>query len=89
MTEYRQVLAPPNFARMCDGATRVQGLDRVGSPMQRMTFAGSGTETWTYRWPNGTLEMIGEPVFDAASGEVRDIGILRDPAFSSTPGSPR
>lgn len=89
VTEYQQVLTPANFAWMRYGATREQVLDRIGPPMQRMTFARSGTETWTYRWLNGTFEMIGEPVFDAASGEVRYVGIFRDPAFASTPSSLR
>jgi hypothetical protein len=87
VAEYRQVLTMANFSWMREGASREQVLDRVGPPMQRMVFARSATETWTYRWLNGTFEMIGEPVFDAGTGEVKYVGIFRDPAFSSTPSS--
>ncbi len=87
--EYRQVLDMASFEWMRTGATREEVLDRVGPPMQRMRFAGTQTEAWSYRWRDGTLEMIGEPVFDAKTGKAVSVGIFRDPAYSSTPGSPR
>lgn len=89
VTEYRQVLIIENFEWMRSGVTRDDVLDRVGPPMQRMSFAGTNTEAWTYRWLFGTFEMIGEPVFDATTGKAKYVGIFRDPAFSSMPGSQR
>ena len=87
VAEYSQVLTAANFIWMREGANREQVLDRVGPPMQRMTFARSATEAWTYRWRDQTFEMIGEPVFDAGAGTVKYVGIFRDPAYSSTPSS--
>lgn len=87
VTEYAQVLTAVNFAWMREGATREEVLDRVGPPMEQMSFWRTGTEAWTYRWRHGTYEMIAQPVFDAASGAVKYVGIFRDPAYSSMPSS--
>jgi hypothetical protein len=89
VAEYAQVLTAANFEWMRDGANREEVLDRVGPPMERMSFRRTGTEAWTYRWRFGTFEMIGQPVFDAHSGAVKYVGIFRDPAFASTPSSNR
>jgi hypothetical protein len=89
VTEYAQVLTAANFEWMRAGATREEVLDRVGPPMERMSFWRSGTDAWTYRWLFGTFEMIAQPVFDAHTGGVQHVGIFRDPAYSSTPGSLR
>jgi hypothetical protein len=85
VTEYAQVLTAANFVWMRESATRDQVLDRVGPPMERMSFARSATDVWTYRWLDGTFEMIAEPVFDAQTGVVKYVGIFRDPAYSSPP----
>jgi hypothetical protein len=84
VSQYAQVLTAANFERMRDGATRETVLDRVGPPMEQMSFRRTATEAWTYRWRDGSLEMIADAVFDAHSGEVKYVGIYRDPAFSST-----
>lgn len=85
--EYAQVLTAVNFAWMREGATREEVLDRVGPPMEQMSFWRTATDAWTYRWRDGTYEMIAQPVFDAVSGTVKYVGIFRDPAFSSMPSS--
>lgn len=85
VTEYAQVLTAANFVWMREGATREAVLDRVGPPMERMSFWRTATEVWTYRWLDVTFEMIAQPVFDADSGEVKFVGIFRDPAYSSMP----
>jgi hypothetical protein len=87
VVRYDQVLTMANFLWMREGRTRDEVLDRVGPPFDRMSFRGTATEAWSYRWLDGTFEMIAEPVFDAPSGVVKYVGIFRDPAFSSTPGS--
>ncbi len=90
VTEWTQVLTAENFEWMrSGGVTRDAALDRVGPPKDRMSFAGTATEAWTYRWQYGTLEMIAEPVFSAKTGEVLYVGIFRDPAYSSQAGSQR
>ncbi|HSD52563.1 MAG TPA: hypothetical protein VLC47_00265 [Burkholderiales bacterium] len=89
VAEYAQVLTAANFLWMREGATREEVLDRVGPPMERMSFWRTGTDAWTYRWRDGTFEMIAQPVFDSASGAVKYVGIFRDPAYSSTPSNLR
>jgi hypothetical protein len=84
---YAQVLTAQNFIAMRDGTTREEVLNRVGPPMQRMDFARTGTEAMTYRWLDGTLEMIADVVLDTASNNVKYVAIYRDPAFTSTPSS--
>jgi outer membrane protein assembly factor BamE (lipoprotein component of BamABCDE complex) len=88
VAEYRQVLTAANFEWMRGGATREAILDRMGPPMERMGFWRTGTETWTYRWRDVTLEMIGQPVFEAQTGVVKYVGIFRDPAYESMPSGP-
>lgn len=85
VTEYAQVLTAANFLWLRDGANREEALDRLGPPMQRMAFRGTATDAWTYRWLDGTFEMISDAVFDAQSGVVKYVGIYRDPAYASTP----
>ena len=89
VTEYAQVLTAANFAWMREGASREEVLDRVGPPMEQMRFWRTATDAWTYRWRDGTYEMIAQPVFDDASGAVKYVGIFRDPAYSSMPSGLR
>jgi len=85
VAEYAQVLTAENFQWMREGATREEVLDRVGPPMEQMSFWRTATDAWTYRWRHGTFEKIAQPVFDAASGAVKYVGIFRDPGYSSMP----
>jgi hypothetical protein len=89
VSEYAQVLTPANFVWLREGANREAALDRLGPPMQRMGFWRTATDTWTYRWLDGTFEMIADAVFDAGSGELKYVGIFRDPAYASTPSGVR
>jgi outer membrane protein assembly factor BamE (lipoprotein component of BamABCDE complex) len=89
VSEYAQVLTATNFEWMRQGANREEVLDRVGPPMERMSFHRTATEAWTYRWRDVTLEMIADAVFDAQSGKVKYVGIYRDPAYSSMPSTNR
>jgi hypothetical protein len=88
-SEYAQVLTAKTFVAMRDGVTRDAALDLVGPPMQRMAFPLSETEALTYRWRDGTLEMIADVVFDQRTGSLKYIGIYRDPAYASPPHTPR
>jgi outer membrane protein assembly factor BamE (lipoprotein component of BamABCDE complex) len=89
VAEYAQVLTAANFLWLREGATRDEALDRMGPPMERMSFWRTGTEAWTYRWRDVTFEMIGQPVFDEKTGAVQYVGIFRDPAYASTPSGLR
>jgi hypothetical protein len=82
VTEYAQVLTAKNFSALGQGVTRDAVLDQFGPPIERMSFPRTATEAWTYRWMDGTLEMIADAVFDAKGG-LRHVALYRDPAFSS------
>jgi outer membrane protein assembly factor BamE (lipoprotein component of BamABCDE complex) len=82
VTDYTQVLTAKNFSALGQGATREAVLDQFGPPMERMSFPRTATEAWTYRWMDGTLEMIADAVFDATGG-LKHVALYRDPAFSS------
>jgi len=83
VTEYAQVLTQENFNALPQGASRDMVLDRLGPPMERMNFQRTSTEAWTYRWKDGTLEMLANVVFGAGNGGLIQVMQERDPAFSS------
>ncbi|MCG6875941.1 MAG: hypothetical protein LJE97_12710 [Betaproteobacteria bacterium] len=80
VSEYAQVLTRQNFYALPNGASRDVVLDRLGPPMERMTFARSDTETWTYRWLDGTFQMLANLTFGASGFE--QVSLIHDPAFS-------
>jgi hypothetical protein len=82
VTEYAQVLNMKNFLALQEGATRDAVLDLLGPPMQRMTFAGTGTEVWTYRWIDGTFQMITDATFGAGAGAFKQASMFLDPAYN-------
>jgi hypothetical protein len=81
VSEYTQVLTQQNFYSFPTGASRDEVLDRLGPPMERMTFARSDTETWTYRWLDGTFQMLGNLTLGA--GGFEQASLIQDPAFTS------
>ena len=81
VSEYTQVLTQQNLYASPNGASRDAVLDRLGPPMERMTFARTGTETWTYRWMDGTFQMLANLTFGA--GGLEQVSTMRDPAMSS------
>jgi len=83
VTEYAQVLTLENFNALPREARRSVVLDRLGPPMERTNFKRTATEAWTYRWKDGTLEMIANLVFGAGDGGLIQVMQERDPAFSS------
>jgi hypothetical protein len=83
LTQYDQVLTMQNFDAIPVGASRDAVLDRLGPPMQKMTFERTATETWTYRWMDGTLEMLATAVFGTGTGGFKQITVARDPEFTS------
>jgi len=83
VVEYAQVLTQQNFLALQKDDSRDMVLDRLGPPMERMTFARSATETWTYRWMDGTLEMLADITFGGGTAGLRQVALRRDPAFTS------
>jgi outer membrane protein assembly factor BamE (lipoprotein component of BamABCDE complex) len=81
VSEYTQVLTQQNFYASPNGASRDAVLDRLGPPMERMTFARTGTETWTYRWMDGTFQMLANLTF--GTGGLEQVSVMRDPAMTS------
>lgn len=82
--EYTQVLTRQNFFALPNGASRDVVLDRLGPPMERMKFPNSATETWTYRWLDGTFQMLANLTFGA--GGLEQASLIHDPAFTA-PGT--
>ena len=85
VSEYAQVLTRQNFQALPKEASRDAVLDRLGPPMETMNFARTATQTWTYRWKDGTFEMLAEITFGAGAGGLQQVSLVRDPAFSSAP----
>lgn len=83
VTEYAQVLTMQNFLALQQGATRDVLLDRLGPPMERMSFANTGTEVWTYRWLDGTFQMIANVTIASKAGTFTQVSMFRDPAYTS------
>jgi outer membrane protein assembly factor BamE (lipoprotein component of BamABCDE complex) len=81
VTDYSQVLTRKNFMALPQGAAQSAVLDALGPPMERMTFQRTNTEVWTYRWLEGTFEMLANVVFDTRNGKLTDVFLLRDPVF--------
>jgi hypothetical protein len=84
VSEYTQVLTQQNFYSFPKGASHDEVLDRLGPPMERMTFARSNTEAWTYRWLDGTFQMIANLTFGA--GGLVQVSLIHDPAFTAPGG---
>lgn len=83
VTEYTQVLTMQNFFALQEGATRDAVLDRLGPPMERMSFTNTGTEVWTYRYLDGTFQMLADVTFGAGAGTFRQVTTFLDPAYHS------
>jgi hypothetical protein len=83
VTSYSQRLTRENFMAVPRGATPAAVLDDLGPPMARMAFERTATEAWTYRWLDGTFEMLANAEF-ARGGNLRQIVFQRDPAFSDS-----
>lgn len=81
VSEYTQVLTQPNIYASPNGASRDAVLDRLGPPMERMTFERTKTETWTYRWMDGTFQMLANLTF--GTGGLEQVSVMRDPAMTS------
>jgi len=75
--------ATPTPKKVNIGDSQEAVRNRLGPPMERMNFRRTSTEAWTYRWKDGTLEMIANVVFGAGSGGLVQVMQERDPAFSS------
>lgn len=80
---YAQVLTRGDFMALPEGASQAAVLDELGPPMEKMSFARTATEVWTYRWIEGTFEMLADAEF-AAGGKLKQIVLVRDPLFTDS-----
>jgi outer membrane protein assembly factor BamE (lipoprotein component of BamABCDE complex) len=83
VSEYSQVLTSQNFYSFPTGASRDQVLDLLGPPEQRMSFERTHTESWTYRFMNGTFYWIANLTFGAGTRGLESVALNQDPAFTS------
>jgi hypothetical protein len=84
VADYSQVLTMRNFMTVPRGATKDTVLDELGPPMEEMSFQRTRTQAWTYRWIDGTFEMLADAVFDLDKGTLDQIVVHRDPAFTDS-----
>jgi outer membrane protein assembly factor BamE (lipoprotein component of BamABCDE complex) len=77
---YSQVLTEKDFLAISGGASRDAVLDLLGPPMEKMSFERSDTETWTYRWIEGTQQMLADATFGAKG--LINFSTYPDPAFT-------
>jgi hypothetical protein len=84
VTDYSQLLTMRNFMTVPHGATESTVLEELGPPMEEMSFQRTKTQAWTYRWMDGTFEMLADAVFDLDKGTLNQIVVHRDPAFSDS-----
>jgi hypothetical protein len=80
----QQVLTDRNFRDQLtvNKTSRSEVLDSLGKPAYVSRFPNLAEEVWTYRYLDGTLEMVNDVHIDAASGIVRSYSLYRDPAYS-------
>lgn len=84
VADYSQVLTRQNFMAVPQGATKNTVLDALGPPMEEMSFQRTRTQAWTYRWMDGTFEMLADAVFNLDKGTLDQIVVHRDPAFTDS-----
>jgi len=88
VVDREQVLTEKSFRAelMASKTSRNEVLDRLGRPSYVSRFPNLSEEVWTYRYLDGTLEMLNDVHIDAASGIVRSYSMYRDPAYSVSLG---
>lgn len=84
VADYSQILTMQNFMTVPQGATKNTVLDELGPPMEEMSFQRTRTQAWTYRWMDGTFEMLADAEFDLDKGTLNKIVVRRDPAFTDS-----
>ncbi len=84
VADYSQVLTRQHFMAVPQGAAKTTVLDELGPPMEEMSFQRTRTQAWTYRWMDGTFEMLADAVFDSDKGTLNQIVVYRDSAFSDS-----
>jgi hypothetical protein len=83
-----QVLTEQNFRTqlVVNKTNRREVLDQLGKPGLVSHFPNLAEEVWTYRYLEGTLEMLNDVHFDAATGVVKSYAMYRDPAYANILG---
>lgn len=64
MRALRQVLTPPNFARVTPGLDKAQVRRILGQPAKAQFFELKQQEVWDWRWVDGQSNMAFAATFD-------------------------
>lgn len=80
-----QLLSERRFRDIVPGETAREDVRRMfGPPMESAAFPLSRTEAWTYRYRDGSLEMLGDIVFAAPTGRVLYYALYLDPRVNNS-----
>lgn len=78
-----QLLDERHFRALTPGTTKAEAQGLVGRPGEVSFFKNLNEEVWTYRFKDGTFEMLNDVHFGLTDGRLRYYSIYRDPAYSS------
>lgn len=80
-----QLLSESRFRKITTGeTTRDDMLSLYGRPMETMAFHRSNTEVWTYRYRDGSFEMLNDVTFAAGTGKVLYYALYLDPRVTAS-----
>jgi hypothetical protein len=84
--DVEQVLTEPNFRTRLtvNSTTRSDMLESFGRPALVTRFPNLAEEVWTYRYLEGTREMLNDIHLEAGTGIVKSYSMYPDPAYSVT-----
>jgi hypothetical protein len=81
MSSLRQVLKPANFARVTQGADRIEVRRLLGRPAHRQVFDLKNEEVWDWRFADGGESRIFSVTFDR-DGRVVATASTLDPKYA-------
>jgi hypothetical protein len=64
MSALRQVLTPPNFAKVVAGQDKVQVRRTLGRPARTQVYEMKKEEVWDWRWLDGAQNKLFSVTFD-------------------------
>lgn len=85
MSALRQVLTPPNFAKVKTGMDKVEVRRLLGLPGKTHFYELKKEEVWDWRWLDGQAAKLHSVTFDAG-GRVIASASIDDPRDTTTGG---